>query len=606
MVKRPILVAVIGYIIGILWGLYLKFSIVLFYILIFATYYIYMVLYRDKKKRKFKLLSLNRYSRYLKLIINKATITIIVVMSVVSNAIVCYQNNKYKTTFQDEENTEIIGIVVSTKIEKQYYDLYIIKIQDSQFKMYIQVNKKEKLEYGDKLVVKGKYSSPSKQRNYGGYDDSMYLKTKKILGRVKADNIKLIAKNQCNFILQLANKANLLIKEKIDKIFEGKNSSLLKGLLLGDKQNIEDEVKENYQILNISHILAVSGMHIGYIILAIQLLFKKIIGKKYAKITTIIILIIYIFITGFSPSIIRASVMAILVICSTLFHKKNDIWNSISISLLGILIYNPFFIIDIGLQLSYLGTIGIILFHSTCLQVFNQIKFKKDLKIIKYIKEVLSVTISAQIMIFPILLFNYNIVGVYSLVANLFISNIIGIIIIFSFVIIAISFVFNPIVEVLSLLLNVGLEILNFISNLSKLPFAKIYINTPSVLEIILYYIIIFVAIYIYKIYTLNSLTITQKRIKNLIALFRYKFISKKQRYLKYTLIIFVILIGFQIIPKNLKIYFVDVGQGDCTFIVTPKNKTILIDGGGSIFSEFDVGKNTLIPYLLDRGYTRN
>lgn len=606
MIKRPILVAVIGYIIGILWGLYLKFSIVLFYILTFATYYIYIVFFKNKKKNKFRLLSFNRYIRYLKLVINKATIIIIVLFSIISNAIVYYQNNKYKTTYQDGENIEIIGVVASSKIEKQYYNLYIAKILNSQFNIYIQVNKKEELEYGDKIIIKGKYSGPSEQRNYNGYDESEYLKTKKIIGRLRANNIELIAKNQINIILRLANRAKLSIKEKIDKIFEGKNSAMLKGLLLGDKQEIEDDVREKFQTLNISHILAISGMHIGYIIIGIQLLLKKIIGKKNTKIATIIILIIYIFITGFSPSVIRATVMAILVISSTLFHKKNDIWNAMSISLLGILIYNPFLITDIGLQLSYLGTIGIILFHSTVLQFFNRVKFKRNSKIIEYIKEVLSVTISAQIMIYPILLFNYNIIGLYSLIANLFISIIIGIIIIFAFITIIISFIFNPIAKLFSSLLNIGLEILNLISNISKFPFAKIYIKTPSIYSIILYYIIIFALLYLYKIYTINALTITQKRIRNLIALLKYEFNKKKKRYFKYIVLILIILICFHVTPKNLKIYFVDVGQGDCTFIVTPKNKTILIDGGGSIASEFDVGKNTLIPYLLDRGYTRN
>ena len=70
------------------------------------------------------------------------------------------------------------------------------------------------------------------------------------------------------------------------------------------------------------------------------------------------------------------------------------------------------------------------------------------------------------------------------------------------------------------------------------------------------------------------------------------------RRILSATILIFLVI---NLIPKNLKIYFIDVGQGDSTFIVTPQNKTILIDGGGS--TDFDVGKNTLLPYLLDRGY---
>lgn len=92
---------------------------------------------------------------------------------------------------------------------------------------------------------------------------------------------------------------------------------------------------------------------------------------------------------------------------------------------------------------------------------------------------------------------------------------------------------------------------------------------------------------------------------KNLIALFRYKFRQNRKRYMSIILIPIIIFSVLKIIPRNLKIHFVDVGQGDSTFIETPYGKTILIDGGGSESKEFDVGKSTLLPYILDRGYTK-
>lgn len=95
------------------------------------------------------------------------------------------------------------------------------------------------------------------------------------------------------------------------------------------------------------------------------------------------------------------------------------------------------------------------------------------------------------------------------------------------------------------------------------------------------------------------------RRIKNLIALFRYKFRQNRKRYISIILIPIIIFSVLKIIPRNLKIHFVDVGQGDSTFIETPYGKTILIDGGGSKSKEFDVGKSTLLPYILDRGYTK-
>lgn len=607
MKERPILVAVIGYIIGILWGLYFNFSIVLSYILMLATYYVRKEFLKSHKKRKFKLLSFNRYSRYLKLIVNSKVIFILMISSILSNGIILFQNNKYDNLYQDGENIQITGIVVSSKIEKQYYDLYQVKLLDSKpFRLYIQVSKKSKeLEYGDKVRLQGEYRKPSEQRNYGGYDDKQYLKTLKIVGRVKVNQVEIIAKKQLNGILQFANNMNLKIKEKIESAFAEEKSTILKGLLLGETEDIPEEVRESFRISNISHVLAISGMHITYIIMGLQLLLKKVIGKKKTRIVTIIFLILYVFMTGFSPSIIRAVSMGIITIGAGIIYRKSDVWNSIAISLLGILLYNPFLILNVGLQLSYLGTIGIILLRPTVLKVLSYKKGKKEGRISEKVKEILAVTLSAQIMILPIMLYHFNMIGIYFLITNLLVSAIIGPIIILGFFCMLTSFIFSPITNLISLPLNIGLEILNLISKFSELPLSKIYLPTPRILGIILYFIGVLVGNQIYSIYHLNHLTSTHKRIKNIIALFQYKFRQKKKKYLKCTIIIFIVfMIGIPLIPKSLKIYFVDVGQGDCTFIVTPQNKTILIDGGGSITDNFDVGKKTLIPYLLDRGYT--
>lgn len=607
MKERPILVAVIGYMIGILWGLYFNFSIVLCYILMIATYYMIKEFFKSYKKRKFKLLSFSRYSRYLKLIVNSKVIFILMISSIFSNGIVLFQNNQYDNLYQDSENIQITGIVVSQKVEKQYYDLYQVKLLNSKsFRLYIQVSKKSKeLEYGDKVQLQGEYSKPSEQRNYGGYDDKQYLKTLKIVGRVKVEKIEIIAKKQLNGILQLSNAINLQIKEKIEATFEEEKSAILKGLLLGETGDILEDIKEDFQISNISHVLAISGVHISYLIMGLQLLFNKVMGKKKTRIVTIIFLILYAFITGFSPSVVRAVSMGIITIGSGLVYRKSDVWNSIAISLLGILLYHPFLILNVGLQLSYLGTIGIILLRPTILKIFSYRKGEKEGKISKKIKEILAVSLSAQIMILPIMLYNFNTIGIYFLITNLLVSIIIGPIIVLGFFCIVTAFIFSPITNLISLPLNIGLEILSLISKFSELPLSKVYLPTPSTIGIILYFIAILFGNQIYSIYHLNYLTLTHKRVKNIIALFQYKFHQKKKKYLKYILIIFMVfMIAIPFIPKSLKIYFVDVGQGDCTFIVTPCNKTVLIDGGGSITDNFDVGKKTLIPYLLDRGYT--
>lgn len=181
MKQRPILVAVIGYIIGILGGLYFSCSIVLCYIPILAIFIIQRKIFFTHKKRKFKLISFKRYSRYLKLVINRKVIFILIVSSILSNSIVLWQNKNYEFFFQDGENIEVTGVVVSQKIEKQYYNLYQVKLLSSKpFKIFIQVNKKQKdLAYGEKIKIQGEYKAPEKQRNYGGYDDRRIFKNAK-------------------------------------------------------------------------------------------------------------------------------------------------------------------------------------------------------------------------------------------------------------------------------------------------------------------------------------------------------------------------------------------------------------------------------------------
>lgn len=614
MKERPILIAVIGYMIGILWGLYFNFSVALFYIFIAA---IYFILKTFLLKNKWNILSPRRYFRYIKIFFNRKSIYLIIIISIISNLIVNFQNEKYENVYKDGEELTLVAIVDSNKEEKEYKDTYKIKTENKDTNLILSVNKNKdiELEYGDKILIKGEFVEPSESRNYGGFDYKEYLKSIKIYGTIKADSIEILAKNSNNPIFTFANNINLKIKENINKLIPEKYSAIFTGLILGDTSKVEEEVNDDFKIANISHVLAISGMHITYIVIGIELLLKKGIGKRKTRIITIIILVMYMFITGFAPSVVRASIMGIIMLISKLIHRKNDIWTSISLSLLILLIYNPFLILNVGLQLSYLGTIGIVCFNKNVynflrkLKIRNKkIRYKINRKFILFmdkIKEMLSVTLSAQIVILPILLFNFNILGIYFFISNILVSIIIGPIIIVGFVCILISFISIEIAKILSIFMSVGIQILISISEISHLPFSKIYIPTPKVWQIVSYYICVIVINRIYIAFNLKNPDFTSIRIRNLVALLKFKFRQNRNKVLKVLIVLVSLVFILNTIPEKLKIHFVDVGQGDCTFITTPQNKTILIDGGGSMSEEYDVGKSTLLPYILDRGYTK-
>ena len=180
--KRPILVAIIGYIIGIIVGLYIHTSIVPFCVLIIATYLIYKKSANNKRKnQKLKLFSIKRYFRYIKIFINSKIIILIMVISIISNTLVLIQNSNYEKTYTQlasKKTIELTGTIISNKEEKTYYNKYKIetKIKNKKYRFYIMVDKKKRLEYGNKIQLKGTYIKPEIQRNYKGFDYSNYLK----------------------------------------------------------------------------------------------------------------------------------------------------------------------------------------------------------------------------------------------------------------------------------------------------------------------------------------------------------------------------------------------------------------------------------------------
>ena len=617
--NRLIVTITLGYIIGIIWGLYFKINIVLFY----AIMYIFWVLVKliKKPQRQFKFISIQKILRYIKLILNFKSIIIIILISTISNFIITNLNKKYEYLYSNLEDVTCIAKVIDNGRVEEYKTIYKIKIEklnsNSKYNrtyLYLNVNNNLKisLKYGDYICVKGSFLQPSKATNYKGFDYSKYLRTQKTYGTIKLKEVEVLKENTNSFVFTISNNVFLKIKEIVQSNLPTEKANLLLGILLGYKQELSEELQNVFKESNISHVLAVSGLHVSYIILVITNILEKVQGKRNSKFVVIIFIIVYIFITNFSPSVVRAGMMGIIAIVSKLTYNKNDIWTSISISLLIILIYNPYLITSAGVILSYGGTIGIILFNknislflSQILNKFESYKYQTKviiIKIIDYIKETISVSFAAQIFIAPIMLIIFNTVSVSFFITNFFVSLIIGPIIMFGFLFIISDLLFSKffVSKIIQFILEKILEMLIFISQVgSKLPLNKLYLATPDIWQIVALYLLIFIANIMYKIINKRKRTTFEKRLINWKNLIKH-LIRKNSR--KVIIVIVAIIITFFVIkiaPTDLKIHFVNVGQGDCTLIITPKNKTILIDGGGS--ETYNVGENILLPYLLDR-----
>ena len=576
---------------GILSGLYLKISMAL-------LVFIIIIFYILRKKNK-----------YLKLVCKNKYIIIFVICYLISYFQIIYIEKSFNEKYKNiQGEIEVIATIISNPSIKEYKTSYIVKIEsinkDESYKntkllLNIKKDKNEIIyNYGNKISFTAEFEEPTTQRNKGGFDYKQYLKTKNIYGIIetKSSKIKLEKGNNINFILKFANIVAKSIEEQANKLFNKEEASLLTGILIGNKENLNEDIEEAFRNSNLSHMLAVSGAHVSYVIMGITFVITiGKIGKKKSKIITIIFLLFFMLITGATASVTRACYMSIYILLANLFHKRVTTPGSISISLIILIITNPYCIFDIGFQLSYGGTIGIVLLYNPLKSYF--IKNENNKMKVK-LQEMILLTISANIIIFPIIAFHFNNISLSFLISNLLASPIMGVLILLGFVTIAISFIFYPIGKLLSIPLNFLLNIFMKIAIFtSKLPLSKIIVATPKPATIILYYALIFSIIFYIKLKQKNSKRIIEKKL-----ILKIRKIPIK-KIICILLIVTTISILYKQIPQNLKIYFIDVGQGDSTLIITPNKKTILIDGGGS--ESYDVGKKVLLPYLLDRGITK-
>lgn len=501
------------------------------------------------------------------LITKNKKIIVILICLIISIGYVSILENKY-SKISDMPIKEMVTIISDIQ-EKEYKKVCTAKIVRNNKKILINIKMSQdipSIKYGDSLYIEGEFKQPEEARNYKGYNYKQYLKTKKIIGTVELEKAKILKSSNGSFIHNIQK----YIKDTINGTLTDEEGNLLLAILLGDKDKLSEDIQESFKTSNLSHMLAVSGAHVSYIILGLTyVLQNSIIGKKNGKIVCIFFLLVFMAITNFTPSVTRACIMAVLTLFSGIIYRKSDVYTNISVAALITLIFNPYSLLDLGFQLSYGGTIGIIIF-------IKRIQEKKsNSKVINYIKQMALVSIYANIIIIPIMMYHFNTVSFTFIISNIMASPILGIIVITGFLFIIASITVKPLTRLIAIFIKPILSILIKISQIcSKLPFSNILVVTPYMFNVISYYAII---LYCIK--------------------------SKKNNKCKIIicLLIVLILINFiiYIFPQKLRIFFIDVGQGDSTLIITPDKKTVLIDGGGS--DSFDVGEKVLLPYLLDR-----
>lgn len=592
--KNFVFIATLIYIMGIIMGLYLKISIVFCLCIIF----IILAFYICKK-------------------MNKKLIIIIIIIILFSSLYTIYRCYLFENKYEDIDNVKLIGKIINVESKNEYYMTYELNVKKlnnmDKFKgdkILIKVKKNDKinLNLGDIVQVYGKIKAPEVRRNYKGFNYKRYLNSKNIYTVVNANYIKIINKNDKLNIFYIKNQ----IINKLESILKEDNSSICLALTIGYKINITDDINEYFEKSNLLHLLAISGLHITYISMILNSILRKF-TKRKTKILIIFFLCFYILITNFIPSIFRVCIMQIMILISSLIYRKSNIITNLFISALILLIINPLVIYNIGFVFSYVGTISIIIFNKYIKRLFDliEIKFSGILKmkiskeknnfgicvskIYKKIREISIVTISANILLIPLSMYIFNSFSFTFLLSNILVQPILPYIIIISIIQIVLSFLSIKLGSIFSIITKMGIEIFLFIVRIcSDIPFSNVLVITPYMITIIIIYCIIFAILLLDKKGLLNkhNFYLVIKKIKN---------IMKTPIIVTFIIVLVIMSVYIKINSNELRLFFIDVGQGDSSLIITPNNKNILVDGGGSENSNFDVGEKVLVPYLLSR-----
>jgi competence protein ComEC len=419
---------------------------------------------------------------------------------------------------------------------------------------------------GNQITVRGTLQKFSKATNPGQFNEQLYYQTENIDFKVKAESILITDASYSKFQTILGGFKGRLI-QVYETILSDKESGAMIAMLLGEKYLLDEEIKQLYQQNGISHVLAISGLHVSLIGMFIFYILKKIkLPITLATFISIFFIYSYGVLTNFSVSTNRAVVMMVVMLLSALFGKTYDMLSATALSALIILLQNPLQILSAGFLLSFGAVLGIAMLLP-CLHTLFPTK--------NALLSSLFISASAQATTTPLVLYFYYQFPVYGILVNLIILPLITVLTLTSILAGIAGCIYMPLGIFLIGGSNYILKFYEWVCRVgSKLPGNLITVGRPMGWLILLY----------------------------LAFLLLFLWVSKKsgKKYIVLILIVAPIILFLPHENVGFEITMLDVGQGESIFMESEKGTTYLIDGGSSDVSK--VGIYRLQPFLMSQG----
>ncbi len=441
--------------------------------------------------------------------------------------------------------------------------------------------------FRDQVAFTGFLNAPPEARNPGAFDYRRFLEIRgqhAICNLGSDDRIELRRSGAGEpLIRSLVSPLRTYIAEVFDRYLTPQHSALLRGFLIGDTRYIPKDIYNRFKDTGTLHVLAASGSNVGYVTIVLMFITQSLrIRRPYRYIPAIIGVIIFSFLAYNQPSVVRASVMAVVALVGLILHREANWLNSISVAALLILALRPLYIFDLGMQLSFAATFALILFMPT----FTPLLPQGDgwiARALRYLLLIVFGSVVAQLGVMPILLYNFHSVPLVSFLANIVVVPLVGFVATLGIALILIS----PITFLAALLgaalnLTVGalLAGLNFFNTL---PISPLQMGAPALLAIILYYLLLQLAFAV------------ANRSKHAVAF-----------------VWLVVVAANLVVWKDVaagssagtQITILDTFQSPTVIVERNSGEATLINGGGSA-AGFDRGEMVVLPYLRYRGIDR-
>lgn len=425
---------------------------------------------------------------------------------------------------------------------------------------------------GANVHIKGKTGFFEVARNPGNFNQALYYARQRIYGYLRCEEI-LEVSSEKEWIKDSLYELKCILREKIVHALGEKDGAILSAMLLGEKSEMDEEIRELYQKNGIAHILAISGLHISFIGLGLYKILRKTgVGYGCSGLLAVLVLSLYVLMIGFSVSVVRAYVMLLLRIGADMTGRVYDMITALLLAAWLTILYQPLYFTDGGFYLSYGAILGICMILPA---------MKHSFRCKSKVLDGMMASVAINVMLFPVLLFFYYEFPIYSVLLNMFVVPIMSVVMSAGMVGSLFLFIVPIIGEYCLKLCGLIFSFFEWLSEkVSLLPSSRLVLGQPRMWEVVLYYMLLVIIL---------SVVHLQKD-------------SRRRWIRKWSWICLGIAITC-IVHKpttNLSITMLDVGQGDGLVIRGPNGNTYMIDGGSSDVGQ--LGKYRIEPYLKSQG----